>query len=137
MSDRYAQLVNSTFGGLVAAPLGLPRPARLRRYHPGDPLIDGAVLLGAAPGGRLAEGTARVLAEAGVRASTTRERPLREAAASAGLDAGLFNPESAGPERFQGLVFDASGIADSSELVELQRFFYPAVGRLARGGRVV
>ena len=61
-------------------------------------------------------------------ASTTRERPLREAAANAGLDARLFNPESAGPERFQGLVFDASGIADSTELVELQRFFYPAVG---------
>jgi 3-oxoacyl-[acyl-carrier protein] reductase len=137
MSDRYAQLVNSPLGGVLAGPLGLPRPARLKRHHPGDPLIDGAVLLGAAPGGRLAEGAARVLAEAGVQASTTRERPLREAAANAGLDARLFNPESAGPERFQGLVFDASGIADSTELVELQRFFYPAVGRLARAGRVV
>jgi 3-oxoacyl-[acyl-carrier protein] reductase len=137
MSDRYAQFVNSTLGGLVAAPLGLPRPARLPRYRAGDPLIDGTVLLGAAPGGRLAGGAARVLADAGVHASTTRERSLREAAANAGLDARLFNPESAGPERFQGLVFDASGIAESTELVELQRFFYSAVGRLARAGRVV
>ena len=83
------------------------------------------MLLGAAPGGRLAGALARVLADAGVKTSTTRERPLRDAAAAAGLDAALYNPESAGPERFKGLVFDASGIADSTELVELQRFFHP------------
>src|SRR5262249_22172958 len=29
------------------------------------------------------------------------------------------------------------GIADSSQLVELQRFFYPSVGRLQRSGRIV
>ncbi|HEX5712894.1 MAG TPA: 3-oxoacyl-ACP reductase, partial [Solirubrobacterales bacterium] len=46
--------------------------------------------------------------------------------------------ERAGTEsKAKALVFDATGIADSTELVELQRFFYPAVGRLQRSGRVV
>ena len=137
MSDRYAKLVNSPVGGVVAGRLGLPRPAQLERFHPGEPLIVGAVLLGAAPQGRLAGAVAEVLSGAAVKAVTTRERPLREAAAQAGLDAALFNPESAGEEHFKGLVFDASGIADSTELVELQRFFYPAAARLRRCGRVI
>jgi 3-oxoacyl-[acyl-carrier protein] reductase len=137
MSDRYAQIVTSRVGGLLAGPLGLPKPARLDRHRAGEPLIDVGVLLGAAPSGRLAAAVAEVLADAGAKATTTRERPLREAVAGAGLDAALFDPDSAGPERFKGLVFDASGIADSTELVELQRFFHPAVGRLQRSGRVV
>ncbi len=137
MSDLYAQVVNSPVGAFVAGRLGLPRPAALKRYRPGQPLIDGEVLLGAAPGGRLAGALAKVLREASVRASTTGERPLREAAAAAGLDAALFNPESGGSAAFKGLVFDATGITDSGELVELQRFFYPTVGSLKRCGRVV
>ncbi len=35
------------------------------------------------------------------------------------------------------LLFDATGISDSTELVELQRFFHPNVGRVERCGRVV
>jgi 3-oxoacyl-[acyl-carrier protein] reductase len=35
------------------------------------------------------------------------------------------------------LLFDATGIAETTELVELQRFFYPAVGRLQRSGRAL
>jgi 3-oxoacyl-[acyl-carrier protein] reductase len=137
MSDRYARIAGSRVGGLLAGPLGLPKPARLDRHRAGEPLIDDAVLLGAAPSGRLAADVAEVLADAGAKATTTREKPLREAVAAAGLDAALFDPDSAGPERFKGLVFDASGIADSTELVELQRFFHPAVGRLQRSGRVL
>ena len=35
------------------------------------------------------------------------------------------------------LVFDATGIADSTQLVELQRFFYPNVKRVRASGRIV
>jgi 3-oxoacyl-[acyl-carrier protein] reductase len=137
MSDIYAQLVNSPVGTVVAGRLGLPRPVRLDRQRPAGPLIDGEVLLGAAPGGRLAGALAQVLSDGGARVSTTRERPLRDAASAAGLDAGLFNPESAVAGRFKGLVFDASGIADSTQLLELQRFFHPTVGHLERCARVI
>ncbi len=70
------------------------------------------MLSGAAPGGRLGKQLAAFLDQ------IKAER------------AGTEGPAKA-------LLFDATGIADSTELVELQRFFYPAVGRLARSGRVV
>lgn len=35
------------------------------------------------------------------------------------------------------LVFDATGIADSTELAELQRFFYPRLAELGPAGRIV
>jgi 3-oxoacyl-[acyl-carrier protein] reductase len=112
MSDRYSQLVNAPVVSTIARQLGLPRPVELDRYQSGAPVVSGAVLTGAAPGGRLG----RML--------------------SAFLD--RIRAERAGGEgRVRALVFDATGIADSTELVELQRFFYQAVGRLRRSGRVV
>jgi 3-oxoacyl-[acyl-carrier protein] reductase len=112
MSDRYAKLVNAPGLSTVARQLGLPRPIALERRRASGPLLDGKALSGAAPGGLL-------------------ERPLKAVLDSIGV-------ERAGAEsEVKALLFDASGIADSTELVELQRFFYPAVPRLARGGRVV
>ena len=137
MSDRYSQIVNSFPGKLVAGRVGLPQPTELDRHTPGAPVVAGRVLLGAAPGGRLAQTLARVLADAGAEASTTPEKALRDAAASAGLDATLFDPENGGDQRFKALVFDATGIKDSTQLVELQRFFHPTVRKLERSGRVV
>ncbi len=111
-SDRYAQLVNAPGVSTLAGQLGLPRPVELERHREGSPIISGAVLSGAAPGARLERALKATLDRIGV------ERAGAEGSAKA-------------------LIFDASGIADSTELVELQRFFYPAVGRLARNGRVV
>ncbi len=112
MSDRYSQVVNAPVVSTIAKQLGLPQPVSLDRYKEGAPAVSGPVLSGAAPGGRL-------------------DRVL-----PAFLD--QIKAERAGTEgKAKALVFDATGIADSTELVELQRFFYPAVGRLLRSGRVV
>jgi 3-oxoacyl-[acyl-carrier protein] reductase len=112
MSDRYATLVNSPGLSAVARQLGLPQPVQLERRRDGGPLVKGKVLTGAAPGSRI-------------------ERQVKRS-----LDS--LKVERAGAEgRAKALVFDATGISDSTELVELQRFFYPAVGRLERNGRVV
>ncbi|MDT0195594.1 3-oxoacyl-ACP reductase [Arthrobacter sp. AB6] len=45
MTDKYAQLVNQGLGRNVARKLGLPQPAVLRRYEPGQPLISGPILV--------------------------------------------------------------------------------------------
>ena len=45
MSDTYLDLVNSGFTKTLAKRLGLPRPAVLRRYREGDPLLPGPVLV--------------------------------------------------------------------------------------------
>src|SRR4051794_6340988 len=136
-TDTYGQIVNSPLGRFVAQRAGLPRPVPLDRHAPGDPVVRGTVLLGAAPGGRLAESAARVLASAGARTATSLEEPVRSAAAAARLDAAVFNPDAPGEQRFKGLVFDASGIADSAELVALHGFFHPTVRRVERSGRIV
>ena len=45
MTDRYTQAVNSGLTKTLATKLGLPRPAILRRFRPGDPLTVGPVLV--------------------------------------------------------------------------------------------
>ncbi|HXD56160.1 MAG TPA: 3-oxoacyl-ACP reductase [Solirubrobacteraceae bacterium] len=113
MSDRYAQVVNSAPGRLIASRLGLPRPVKLDRHERGARVIEGTVLVGAAGGGRLGTEIERVLDS--------------------------FDATRAGDEQgeVKALVYDASGIGDSTQLVELQRFFHPNVRRVASSGRIV
>jgi len=113
VSDLYAQLVNSPPGKLIAPRVGLPRPVELRRYTAGEADLVGAMLSGGAPSGRLGEEVERLLGEIGAPRPETAEGKVGA------------------------LVFDATGISDSTELVELQRFFYPNVKRVERSGRVV
>jgi 3-oxoacyl-[acyl-carrier protein] reductase len=112
MADRYSQVVNAPLVGTIAKQLGLPQPVSLDRYQPGQPAVAGPVLSGAAPRGRLGKPLAAILD------SVRAERAGAEGKAKA-------------------LIFDATGIANSTELVELQRFFYPAVPRLQRSGRAI
>jgi len=112
MADRYSQVVNAPVVGTIAKQLGLPQPVSLDRYQPGQPVVAGPVLSDGAPDGRLGKAVAKVLDSVGA--------------------------ERAGAEgKAKALVFDATGIADSTELVELQRFFYPAAPRLQRSGRAI
>ncbi|MCZ7377518.1 3-oxoacyl-ACP reductase [Micromonospora sp. WMMC250] len=117
MTDRYASFVQSAAGRTVVKRLGLPDPPRLRRHHLGDPLLPGPALLGAATGGRLAEPIGTILTAAGVE--------LRDAA-------------GAGPQdRFGALVYDASGISDSTQLRQLYDFFHPHARAVLPSGRVI
>jgi 3-oxoacyl-[acyl-carrier protein] reductase len=113
MSDLYSQVVNSPPGRMIAKRVGLPQPAKLARHQPGDPVVSGAVLAGGAPRGRLGKRLEQILGEIGATRPETSSAPVKA------------------------LVFDATGIADSTELVELQRFFHPNVKRVERSGRIV
>jgi 3-oxoacyl-[acyl-carrier protein] reductase len=137
MSDRYTQIANNPIGRLVIRNVGLPQPVELERYRPGRPLVSGAVLLGAAPDGRLARSVATLLASTGSESYTSLQEGLRTAAAEAGLNARIFNPEVGGDRKFKALVFDASGIRSSEDLRELHAFFSPVVRRVLPCGRIV
>ncbi|GAA1268226.1 3-oxoacyl-ACP reductase [Saccharothrix xinjiangensis] len=112
--DRYQSFANSGFGRFVVGRLGLPRPHPLRRHVPGQPPLDGPVLLGG--GGRLVEPVRAALGSMGA-----------EVAAEVGTDAG----------RPAALVFDASGIDSVERLRELHEFFHPVIRSLGPSGRVV
>lgn len=137
MTDTYSQLVNNPIGGFIAKNLGLPQPVQLERYREGRPLIDGTVLAGSAPGGRLGAAIAEILAEAEVRADSQLDDEIRGPLGDAGLDAGVWNPEAPADQRWKALVFDATGISHSVELRELWAFFHPTIRRLAPSGRLI
>jgi 3-oxoacyl-[acyl-carrier protein] reductase len=138
MSDRYQQLVNTPIGKIVSKQIGLPAPIKLERYERGQPVIDGPVLLGAAPGGRLGGAVAQILADIDAEVHTALDDEVRTAVADAGLDAQVWGAETADEDqRFKALVFDASGIADSTQLHAAYAFFHPAIRRVRSSGRVI
>jgi 3-oxoacyl-[acyl-carrier protein] reductase len=112
MADRYQQLINTPIGQIVSKQVGLPSPVKLERYQAGQPVIDGPVLLGAAPGSAHADRTAAVLGAIGAEV----------------VPAG---------ESFKALVFDATGIASSEQLKEAWSFFHPRLRQVRDSGRVI
>ncbi|WP_433653230.1 3-oxoacyl-ACP reductase [Micromonospora zamorensis] len=121
MTDRYASFVQSTAGRTLVKRLGLPDPPRLRRHSPGDPLLPGPALLGSATGGRLAEPVGRILTVAGVELA----------------DPAADTAPGDNPRRYGALLFDATGITDSTELRQLYDFFHPQARAVLPGGRVI
>jgi 3-oxoacyl-[acyl-carrier protein] reductase len=108
MSDRYLTFVNSGVGSSVAGRLGLPRPAVLRRYTVGDPLL---------PGPALVSGDA-----------------VRAVLAGAGVDV-LSEPPT--ERRLGAVVADAREAAAPADLAALRDLLAPAVKALGGSGRVV
>lgn len=119
-TDRYADFVRGPVGGFIAPKVGLPQPPKLERYKKGGPLVDGKVLTGAAPGGRLAAVIAAIFD-------------------GAGSDVEVISPGgiAEGDERYKAVVFDATGITDSTQLDEVWRFFHPVVRRVKSCGRLI
>jgi 3-oxoacyl-[acyl-carrier protein] reductase len=114
VSDRYLDLVNSPIGSAFAARVGLPRPAVLRRYHSGDPLLPAPVLLGSTSGAArpgLAELVAGIGAE--VRVPVTDE------------------------DRWGALILDATEVTSPADLGGLRTFFSGRLRQLVPCGRVL
>ncbi len=107
--DLYSQFLSSAPGAFIAKQAGLPQPEKLRRYKAGEPPLAGPVLIGGK--GRLVE-------------------PVREL---------LSDYPAAQPhdDRYGALVFDATGIGQVTELVQLFEFFQPVIRNLASCARVV
>ncbi len=118
MSDRYQRFASTTIGEAATKRLGLPRPAELERHEPGKPVVSSPVLLGTAEGGRVADGVLEAMRS--IEAHVVRES----------------EPEGEGT-RYAALLFDATGIDDSTRLRALYDFFHPVVRNLNNSGRVL
>jgi 3-oxoacyl-[acyl-carrier protein] reductase len=114
MSDRYLNLVNSPVGSAIADRVGLPKPAVLRRYEPGAPLLHGPVLVGATNGPVPAA--------------------LKKALTGAGLDVRDTAEENV---QWGALVLDARKIATPADLANLRAFLSPQLRTLRPSGRVI
>ncbi|WP_369132301.1 3-oxoacyl-ACP reductase [Modestobacter sp. I12A-02662] len=114
MSDWYRDFANSGVGTTITRQLGLPRPAVLRRYEPGQPLLPGPALVGSAGEGRLRDVVTGVLTAAGVRADGGRD-----------------------DERLSAVVLDATGLTGPAQLAAAHELLAPAVRRLGPSARVL
>jgi 3-oxoacyl-[acyl-carrier protein] reductase len=111
MADRYQQFVDSPPGRLIARQVGLPKPAQLRRYEPGQALVEGSALVGGT--GKLAKAATDVLKAAKVKVVKT-------------------------PGDAHGaVIYDASELASAEDLHALYEFFTDAITRVAPSGRVI
>ncbi len=137
MNDGYLDFVNSPLGNWLAKSLGLPKPLVLERYRAGQPVIDGPVLLGGGGAPELLPALARVFKIIG--AQTLAHSQLRQwtpVANQAGLMTGAWGADGTG-EKLKALVFDATGMDDSTQSDALYQFFHDSVRSLKACGRVL
>jgi 3-oxoacyl-[acyl-carrier protein] reductase len=135
MSDRYQNFINSKFGKKVAKIAGLPTPVFLERFDSGQScLINTPILAGAAAGATLLPQALKTLQAAGVAVvstDTTTEALTQEA----GLK--LKSPVSANATNYKAVLFDASGIKSSNDLIALHSFFSPIARSIAASGKIL
>ncbi|SDI59357.1 3-oxoacyl-[acyl-carrier protein] reductase [Actinokineospora alba] len=115
MTDRYQQFSTSGVGRLLVKRLGLPNPEPLRRYKSGEPALTGPALVGGT--GRLVDAIGSVLKSAGIEVLTA--------------------PAGGDTQKYGGLVFDATGITDPTQLRALYDFFHPVMRSITPSGRIV
>ena len=139
MKDTYLNFVNSPFGARLVRSIGLPKPEVLRRYRADQPEFDGLVAIGAGREPHLLDALAGVIARSGFVSVAHESAGLWIPLASRhALMTGRFEPAEAGPHgRVAALIFDASGIEDSSQLDSAFAFFHDTLRSLGKCGRIV
>lgn len=113
MSNAYQKFVSRGLGAALAKPLGLPRPAKLRRFRAGDPLLPGPVqLIGTSDGAR----------------------EITEELLNWDLD---VRTHDAGNSRLGGILVMLDDVVAPSDLSAPAQELAAAVRRLGAGARVV
>lgn len=129
MSDRIENFINSNAGKKVLGALGVNAPRELARYTPSQrSFFKGRLLLGAGDNAALLAQVSKILAESD--AEVVGDDNARLQCTALAQDNGSDAP-------FAALVFDATGMRDSLELVAAYRFFNANIRKLAPGGRIV
>lgn len=138
MADFYLNFANSAFGGKLADVLGLPKPVTLERFAAGQAVMQGSALLGGGKYPQLLPALAASFQAMGVQtlahAQLSQWMPV---ANQAGLMTGRWGAQGQPGEKVKALVFDATGLTDSSQTESLYQFFHDAARSVLPCGRVV
>lgn len=127
MKDSYLNFTNTRFGAKLTSMLGLPQPFVLDRYQPKAPVIQGSVLLGGNQNSELLN---------------TLNQQLTSMLATSLIHPQLNSEQTSTPrwnksEKVKAAIFDASGLADSSESNHIYDFFNDCARSILSNGRVV
>jgi len=136
MTDQYQAFTQSPLGKFVVKNLGLPSPVSLDRFESAQPVVNGAVLLGAAPSSTISASIAQVLSNIHADSYVGNNVELQQTAAKVGLNLRPLNADDK-ESKFKAVVFDASGIQDSEQLKALYDFFNPIARQISSSGRVI
>jgi 3-oxoacyl-[acyl-carrier protein] reductase len=139
MNDSYLNFVNSPFGARLARSLGLPKPEVLQRYRADRPEFDGLIAIGAGREPHLLDALANLVTSIGMTSVAHESAGLWVPLANRhGLLTGRFEAAESGSQgKLGALLFDASGIEDSSQLEPLHGFFHDTLRSLGKCGRIV
>jgi len=138
MSDSYLNFANSPWGAKLTETLGLPKPWVLERYEAGQPVVRGSILVGGTTDSTLLPTLAQIFKSMGANTLAHRQLPHWMGAANhAGLMTGRWGHEDQPGEKVKALVFDATGLTDSSQSTALYQFFHDAARSVLPCGRVV
>ena len=135
MSESYLGFANSSLGSRLARLLGLPQPLPLERYQAGAPVIQGAVLVGAAGNPELLPALALCFQAMGattVAHSSVAAQWVIHANAT-GMMSGRWGVADQAGEKVKALVLDATGLADSRSRLRSHNMPTPPRAALAPG----
>jgi 3-oxoacyl-[acyl-carrier protein] reductase len=114
MSDKYLELANSKFGKSLLSMIGLPEPVALRREAPDSPhRLYSDIRIGSSSGA------------------------VFDDLINSALDSTEVNIVALDTAAKSNLIFDASGIANVDQSIELYEFFHQFLPKLERCGRIV
>ena len=134
MRDRYSDLVRSGPGKTLATMLGLPRPARLRRYVVGEPLLVGPAIVKGVAGAPLLPEIQRILTSAAVDVIAADVMTAEADSPQAGSVSG---PGSGSGSRLGAVVIDVSAARAVDDLELLRAVLAPSLHRLDACARIV
>ncbi|WP_434049402.1 3-oxoacyl-ACP reductase [Marinobacter salarius] len=138
MSDRYLKFVNTPFGKTAAQSLGLPAPVPLKRWKRADqPFIEGDVLIGAANSSKAISTIGKVLGASAAKLFHASAMDTLNDSAKSGNKAEALPLNADIDRKFSALVFDATGMKDTTDLKAAYDFFHPTIRKLAGNGRVL
>ena len=138
MSDSYLNFANSPWGGKLTETLGLPKPLVLERYEAGQPVVRGSILVGGTTDSALLPALAQIFKSIGALTLAHRQLPHWMGAANhAGLMTGRWGHEDQAGEKVKALVFDATGLIDSTQAHALYQFFHDTARSILPCGRVL
>ena len=138
MSDRYLKFVNTPFGKTAAQSLGLPAPVPLKRWKRADqPFIEGDVLIGATNSSKAISTIGKVLGASAAKLFHASAMDTLNDSAKSGNKAEALPLNADIDRKFSALVFDATGMKDTTDLKAVYEFFHPTIRKLAGNGRVL
>lgn len=142
MSNFYETMLNNKLGRKLLQGVGLPTPIELRRYDPSQPrFFAGNVLIGASNNAQLLDDVLRNLSASHANvyfpANAHSASLIVKAAEKHNVKAVGIECSKDMKQKFDALLFDASGFNDASDLNQLYTFFNPVMRKLNNNGRVL